>query len=100
MENVGSFIYQVLRILVGLPSKIYEMLTYEVDISWLSKILGFFGAETNIPNTISLLALLGSISAVVLVGIIIYNIFKPWGIYASSYWGSNENGRIYRYTLF
>ena len=76
MTNIGSFMYNVLQILVGLPSKLYSMLTYEVDISWISKILSFFDAEINMPNTISLLALIGSVSAVVLVGIIIYNIFK------------------------
>ena len=76
MDNVGSLMYTILRLLVDLPSKLYTMLTYEVDISWLSKILGFFNAKVNMPNTISLLAVLGSISAVVLVGIIIYNIFK------------------------
>lgn len=93
MTNVGDFMYSVLKILIGLPSKLYTMLTYEVDISWLSKILGFFNANINIPNSISLLALIGSISAVVLVGIIIYNIFKLWGIYASSNWWDYANFR-------
>ena len=76
MGNVGTFMYNILRLLVGLPAKLYEALNYQVSISWLNKIMSFFNADLNLPDNISLFAILGTIGAGTLVIIIIYNIFK------------------------
>lgn len=76
MENIGDFLFKILRLLVELPNKLYQMLNYEVSIKWLSKIFNFFGAEIGIPDYISLIGVLGTVSAVTLVIMIIYNIFK------------------------
>lgn len=76
MNNIGTFMFNVLKILVSLPSKLYEALYYQVSIKWLSKIINFFGAEIDFPSSVSLIALLGVIGGGTLVAIIIYNIFK------------------------
>lgn len=76
MGNVGTFMFNILRLLVELPSKLYEALTYQVSIKWLDKIMSFFGADLGLPESISLLAILGTIGGGTLVIIIIYNIFK------------------------
>ena len=74
--NVGNFIFNIARNLMDLGSKLYDMFTYEVSISWVSKIMSFFGSSTALPETVSLSFLIGGASAVVLLGIIIYNVFK------------------------
>lgn len=76
MENIGDFLLKILRLLVELPTKLYEALNYEVSINWLSKLLKFFGADVGLPEYVSLIGILGTISAVTLVIVIIYNIFK------------------------
>ena len=76
MENIGDFLLKILRLLVELPTKLYEMLNYEVSIKWLSKIFEFFGTDIGLPENISLIGVLGTVSAVTLVIMIIYNIFK------------------------
>lgn len=91
MGNVGTFMYNVIRLLVALPSKLYEALTYQVSINWLNKILSFFNVELNLPSDISLWAILGTVGGGTLVIIIIYNIFKLWGVYASNNWRLNDD---------
>ena len=76
MENIGDFLLKILRLLVELPTKLYQVLNYEVSIKWLSRIFNFFGADIGLPDYVSLLGILGTVSAVTLVIIIIYNIFK------------------------
>lgn len=74
--NIGSFIYSIIRSVMNLGQKLYEMFTYQVDITFVSKLLGFFKADIAIPESISLSYILGGMSAVVLLGLIIYNVFK------------------------
>lgn len=74
--NVGDLMFSIIKTLVDLPSKLYTVLTYEVDISWITKIFSFFNAEVGLPENISLWSMFATIGAVALVGIIIYNIFK------------------------
>ena len=74
--NVGNLIFEIMQNFVGFTSKLYDVVNYQVDITWISKILSFFGANVDLPTNISLLGIIGSISAVALVVIIIYNIFK------------------------
>lgn len=75
--NVGTFMFNVMQSLMKFATTLYEVFTTEVDLTWLGKILGFFGVNSlNIPNSISLMWILGSASAIVLLGFIIYNIFK------------------------
>ena len=76
MENIGDFLLKILRLLVELPTKLYQVLNYGVSIKWLSRIFNFFGADIGLPDYVSLLGILGTVSAVTLVIIIIYNIFK------------------------
>ena len=74
--NIGHFIYTIIRAVMNLGQKLYDMFTYQVDISFVSKLLGFFKADIALPETISLSYILGGMSAVVLLGLIVYNVFK------------------------
>lgn len=74
--NVGHFIFTIARSLMDLGSKLYDMFTTQVDISFINKILSFFGSNIDIPNTISLSYLLGGASVTLLLGLLIYNVFK------------------------
>lgn len=76
MANVGYFMYSIMRMLMDLGSKLYEAFTHEVDISFINKIMNFFGSNLEIPDTISLSYIIGGASAVVLVVLIIYSVFK------------------------
>lgn len=74
--NIGHFMINIARSLMDLGSKLYEMFTKEIDISFVSKLLEFFKADIDLPQTISLSYILGGASAVVMLGILVYNIFK------------------------
>ena len=74
--NIGHFIYTIIRAVMNLGQKLYDMFTYQVDITFVSKLLGFFKADIALPETISLSYILGGMSAVVLLGLIVYNVFK------------------------
>lgn len=74
--NVGELMFNIIKILKDLTQKLYEVVNYQVDITFVTKVMDFFGASLQLPNTISLISLIGGVSAVTLVIIIIYNIFK------------------------
>ena len=74
--NIGYFIFTISKNLMQLGTKLYDVFTTDVDISWVSKILSFFNSSVSLPETISLSYILGGISAIALLGIIIYNVFK------------------------
>lgn len=74
--NVGYFMFNIIKSIMDLGQKLYDIFTYEVDISFVTKTLRFFGSELDIPNTISLSYILGGASAVVLLVLIIYSVFK------------------------
>lgn len=74
--NLGELMFNIIKILKDLASKLYDVINYQVDISFVRKTIEFFGGSTDMPNTISLLAIVGGIGVATLVGIIIYNIFK------------------------
>lgn len=98
--NVGEFMYRIIIILKDLANKLYEVINYQVNIKFVTKILDFFNVTIELPEQISLLSIIGSISAVTLVVIIIYNIFKLWGLYASYNRRFDENTWNYQYTIF
>ena len=74
--NVGTFLYKICEGLIHLTKSLYDVFTTEIDLSWLNKLLGFFNVELTMPNTISLMWILTGASGVVILGFIIYNIFK------------------------
>ena len=74
--NVGYFMYSIMKTIMDLGNKLYDVFTHEVDISFVNKMMSFFGSELEIPNTISLSYIIGGASAIVLVILIIYSIFK------------------------
>lgn len=74
--NIGEFIFNIIKILKDLASKLYDVVNYQVNIEFINKIMSFFGSDLDIPNSISLLSIIGSLGAVTLVVLIIYNIFK------------------------
>lgn len=74
--NVGQFIFTISKALMDLGTKLYEVFTYPVNISFVSKILAFFGSDLGLPESISLSYILGGIGAVALLVLIIYNVFK------------------------
>lgn len=74
--NVGYFMFNIIKSVMDLGQKLYDIFTYEVDISFVTKTLRFFGSELDIPETLSLSYILGGASAVVLLVLIIYSVFK------------------------
>lgn len=77
MANFGQFLITIWKFLLELPAKLYLVLTTEINISWVSKLLKFFGADDiGLPNSISLIYIIGGASGVLLLTLLIYRIFK------------------------
>ena len=74
--NIGQFMFSISQALMSLGQKLYDLWTYEMSIEWVQKILKFFGAEVDLPNTISLSWILASASAALILTFIIYRVFK------------------------
>ena len=74
--NVGTFIFKICEGLIHFTKTLYDVFTTEVDMSWLSKLVNFFNLDISFPNTISLMWILTGASGIVVLGFIIYNIFK------------------------
>ena len=74
--NVGTFLYKICEGLIHFTKTLYDVFTTEVDLTWLNKLLWFFNIELSMPNTISLMWILTGASGVIILGFIIYNIFK------------------------
>ena len=77
MDNMGAFFFEITQYIISLTSKIYSILNIQINISFVSSILSFFGSSAEIPTTISLLSIISTLGATGLLAIIIYNIFKP-----------------------
>lgn len=77
MQNMGSFFYEITQYIINLTSTIYNILNIQINISFVSSILSFFGSNAEIPTTISLLSIISTLGATGLLAIITYNIFKP-----------------------
>ncbi len=74
--NIGQFMFNISKALMGLGQKLYDLWTMEISISWVQQILKFFGASVELPESISLSWILGSASAAVILVLIVYRIFK------------------------
>lgn len=74
--NIGNFLFEISKALMGLGTKLYDVFTTSVSIKWVSNILSFFGASVELPETISLSWILSSAGAFVILALIIYRIFK------------------------
>lgn len=74
--NIGQFMFNISKALMGLGQKLYDLWTMEISISWVKSILKFFGASIDLPESISLSWILGSASAVIILVLIVYRIFK------------------------
>lgn len=74
--NAGTFIFNIMKGLLHFTSTLYEVFTREVDLTWLNKLLSFFNIDLSMPNSISLMWILTGASGIVILGFIIYNIFK------------------------
>lgn len=74
--NIGQFMFNISKALMGLGQKLYDLWTMEISISWVQSILNFFGASVDLPENISLSWILGSASAAVILVLIVYRIFK------------------------
>ena len=77
MKNMGAFFYEITQYIINLTSTIYNILNIQINISFVSSVLSFFGSNAEIPTTISLLSIISTLGATGLLAIIIYNIFKP-----------------------
>jgi len=71
MESPGMFIFNISKSILELGEKLYTILNTSVNISFVSKIVDFFGGSVNLPNEISLIWLLTGGSVVVLAILII-----------------------------
>lgn len=74
--NIGYFIWDIGQHILTLGTKLFDVFTMEINISWVSNIISLFGGSVNLPENISLYWILGSASAVTLLAIIIYRLFK------------------------
>lgn len=74
--NIGTFLYKICEGLVHITKSLYDVFTTEIDLSWLNKLLNLYNIELSMPNSISLMWILTSASGIVILGFIIYNIFK------------------------
>ncbi len=74
--NIGTFLYKICEGLIHITKSLYDVFTTEISMAWLNKLLNFYNIELAIPNSISLMWILTSASGVVILGFIIYNIFK------------------------
>ena len=74
--NIGTFIYKICEGLIHITKSLYDVFTTEISMAWLNKLLNFYNIELSIPNSISLMWILSGASGVVILGFIIYNIFK------------------------
>lgn len=77
MTNMGGFFYEITQYIINLTSTIYDILNIQINISFVSSVLSFFGSSAEIPTYISLLSIISTLGATGLLAIIIYNIFKP-----------------------
>lgn len=74
--NIGTFLYKICEGLLHITKSLYDVFTTEIDLSWLNKLLNFYNIELSMPNSISLMWIMTSASGIVILGFIIYNIFK------------------------
>lgn len=74
MESPGMFIFNISKSILELGEKLYTILNTSVNISFVSKIVDFFGGSVNLPNEISLIWLLTGGSVIVLAILIIVKV--------------------------
>ena len=74
--NVGQFMFDITKSLMTVGQKLYDVFTTKVNISFIQNILKFFGAEYNLPESISLYWIITSAGATVILGLLIYRLFK------------------------
>lgn len=74
--NFGTFLYKICEGLIHITKSLYDVFTTEIDLTWLNKLLNFYNIGLSMPNSISLMWILTSASGIVILGFIIYNIFK------------------------
>lgn len=71
MDSPGMFIFNISKSILELGEKLYTILTTSVNISFVSKIVNFFGGSIDLPSEISLIWLLTGGSVVVIAILII-----------------------------
>lgn len=76
MENANVFtiMYNVSKALIDLGNKLYEAFSTSVNIQWINKVINFFGAESPLPNELSLSWILFGASGVFIIGFIIFKL--------------------------
>lgn len=74
--NIGYMFYEICQALLGLGQKLVDVFTAEISIKWVKNILNFFGGSVDLPDTISLLYIITGGSAILILTIIIYRLFK------------------------
>lgn len=74
--NIGSFMFSIAKTLMNWGQKLYDLWNMTLPISWVKDILKFFGANVNLPNEIGLNWIFTTAGASLILGIILYRIFK------------------------
>lgn len=75
--NATNLITTALKGIYDFGVKLYEIVNYSVSIKWLKDILDFLGSDIDLPENISILGFLTTMSVIPIAIIIIYSIFKP-----------------------
>lgn len=74
--NIGQFMFNIANSLMQLGKKLYDVFTADISIKWVQTILNFFGAEFELPESISLYWILTSAGAGIIIALIVYRVFK------------------------
>lgn len=74
--NLGLLFINIMQRLTELGNTLYEVSIKNVDISWATKVLNFFGAEVNLPSNISFMYIFTGASSIVILSLMIYRLFK------------------------
>lgn len=74
--NIGLFLYNLANAALEIGKKLTQAFTMQINISWITKIFDFFGANVELPETISISYILTGASAVLLLTFIIYRLVK------------------------
>ena len=74
--NVGDFMFDIIKTLTKFTQKLYEIVNYKFSLKWLSISLKIFNNNIELPESITLLGILGILSVGTLAILIVYNIFR------------------------
>lgn len=74
--NIGDFMFDIIKTLTKFTQKLYDLVNYKFSLKWLANALKIFNSNIELPESITLLGILGILSVGTLAVLIIYNMFR------------------------